>query len=259
MGKSQKYSEDQLLEGVVRYSEFYKKKIKATELAKWCRENLDGLGEVRDYHFTRSVKVRDVKTDKMVERQKLCTQRIEEINKSRSLKVSINSNLILKASNIDVVFEQSQSVQRKLIIEAREMFDTLLSKNYHLERENEVLRSINKNQKISIEEVSVKMSYIQNSLQSLTKQVNYLMKKVDLENRKNALKKMGVEDGTIDLNTYTDSLQETFDEVMNINKILLEQIKNNTIFDEVSKSSEEDFEELKENYVEDVVSGIDFD
>lgn len=259
MGKSQKYTEDQLLDGVVRYSEFYKKKIKVTELSKWCNENIEGLEEVRDYHFTRNVKVLDSKTGKMIERQKICTQRIEEINKSRSLKISINSNLLLRASNIDVVFEQSHFVQRKLIVEAREMFDTLLSKNYQLERENEVLRSINKNQKTSVDTVNVKVSQMQNTIQRLTKQVNYLMKAVDLENRKKALEKMGIEDRSIDLNTYIDSLQQSLDEVMNINKILLEQNKNNTIFDAVSKSTAEHSKDINEHYVEDVISGIDFD
>lgn len=52
MAKTQKYSEDQLLEAVVKFSEIEKKKIKATELAKWCRDNIEGLEEVRDYHFT---------------------------------------------------------------------------------------------------------------------------------------------------------------------------------------------------------------
>ncbi|PKM51951.1 MAG: hypothetical protein CVV02_04895 [Firmicutes bacterium HGW-Firmicutes-7] len=259
MGKSQKYTEDQLLEGVVRYSEFNKKKVKATELAIWCRDNVDGLEEVRDYHFTRNIQVHSPKTGKLIERQKLCTQRINEINKSRNLRVSINSNLILKASNIDVVFELSKSVLRNLIVETREMFDTLLSKNYHLERENEVLRSINKNQKTSIEEVNIKVSDLQKSLKRLSKQVNYLMKEVDMENRIKTLEKMGIEDEAIDLNTYTENLQQTIEDVMNINKILLEQINNNTIFDEDSNSIEGHSEDVNDYYVEDVISGIDFD
>ena len=55
MAKTQKYSEDQLLEAVVKFSEIEKKKIKATELARWCRDNIEGLEEVRDYHFTRPI------------------------------------------------------------------------------------------------------------------------------------------------------------------------------------------------------------
>lgn len=58
MAKTQKYSEDQLLEAVVKFSEIEKKKIKATELARWCRDNIEGLEEVRDYHFTRPIKER---------------------------------------------------------------------------------------------------------------------------------------------------------------------------------------------------------
>lgn len=259
MGKSQKYTEDQLLEGVVRYSEFYNKKIKATELALWCRGNIDGFEEVRDYHFTRKIKVLDPKTGKMIDRQKSCTQRIEEINKSRSLRVSINSNLLLKASNIDVVFEQSQSVQRKLIVEAREMFDKLKSKNYHLERENEVLRSINNNQKASIAAADTKVSELQKSLNKLTKQVNYLMKGVDMENRKKALKEMGVEDELIDLNTYTESVQQSLNEVMNINKILLEKMNDNTSFCEDLTKVEEQSEDKIDRHIKDVISGIDFD
>ena len=48
MAKTQKYSEDQLLEAVIKFSEIEKKKIKATELADWCRSNIEGLEDVRD-------------------------------------------------------------------------------------------------------------------------------------------------------------------------------------------------------------------
>lgn len=113
MAKTQKYSEDKLLEAVVKFSEIEKKKIKATELAKWCRDNIEGLEEVRDYHFTRSVKEKDERTGKMVERPKRCTLKIEEINKSRSLIVSINKNLLLQASNIDIFMEQPDSAKEK--------------------------------------------------------------------------------------------------------------------------------------------------
>ena len=62
MPKHQKYSEELLLEAVVKFSEIEKNKIKATELAEWCRNNMEGLEEVRDYHFMRSVTVKDEKT-----------------------------------------------------------------------------------------------------------------------------------------------------------------------------------------------------
>lgn len=150
MAKTQKYSEDQLLEAVVKFSEIEKKKIKATELARWCRDNIEGLEEVRDYHFTRPIKEKDEKTGKMVERPKRCTLKIEEINKSRSLIVSINTNLLLRASNIDTFMEQPDAAKRKMIVETRETVDKLLTHNGNITRENEALKIENKSMKSDI-------------------------------------------------------------------------------------------------------------
>lgn len=258
MGKDQKYTEDQLLEAVVKYSEQYRKKIKATELANWSRDNIEGLEEVRDYHFTRPIKEKDPKTGKLKERQKICTKRIEEINKARSITFSINSNMLLRTSNIDIVFEQSQSIQRKLIAETRETFDILLTKNCNLERENEALRTINKEQKVAIEDITFKIAQIQKMQSKLERQVNYIMKATDENNRKEALKKMGLEDETIDLNTYTESLQQSLNEVMNINKILLSHIANNLV-EETPIVSPIPQIINKHDLSKAVLSGIDFD
>ena len=107
MGKKQKYKDDQLLEAVIKYSEIYKKKIKATELAEWCRENIEGLEEVKYYHFMRPINVRDEKSGKMKQQSKLCTKKIEEINKARSLVAGVKTNLLLQSSNIDTFCNSS--------------------------------------------------------------------------------------------------------------------------------------------------------
>lgn len=258
MGNDQKYTEDQLLDAVVKYSEQCRKKIKATELAKWSIDNIEGLEEVRDYHFTRPVKEKDPKTGNLKERKKICTKRIEEINKARSITFNINSNMILRASNIDTVFEQSQSVQRKLIAETRETFDTLLTKNCNLERENESLRTINKAQKVTIEDITYKIAQIQKMQSKLLKQVNYLMKATDEDNRKEALKKMGLEDETVDLNTYTESLQQSLNEVMNINIILSSHMANNFVKD-TTMVSLIPMEPSKQDLGKELLAGIDFD
>ena len=220
MAKTQKYSENQLLEAVVKFSEIEKKKIKATELAKWCRNNIEGLEEVRDYHFTRSIKEKDEKTGKMVERQKLCTLKIEEINKSRSLTVSINTNLLLRASNIDTFMEQPDAVKRKMIVETRETVDKLLTRNGNVTRENEALKSENKSMKSDILKMMDKIDTLQKAQNKLIKQVTYLMKVTDEVARKEMLSQMGIEDISVDLNTYSESLQQDLAEVMDINKSL---------------------------------------
>lgn len=226
MAKTQKYSEDQLLEAVVKFSEIEKKKIKATELAKWCRNNIDGLEEVRDYHFTRTIKEKNEKTGKMVERPKLCTLKIEEINKSRSLTVSINTNLLLRASNIDTFMGQSDVAKRKMIVETRETVDKLLTRNGNITRENEVLRAENKSMKSDILIITDKIDALQKAQDKLIKQVSYLMKATDEAARKEMLARMGIEDESVDLNTYTESLQQELSNIVNINDSIKKYIYN---------------------------------
>ncbi len=229
MAKTQKYSEDQLLEAVVKFSEIEKKKIKATELARWCRDNIEGLEEVRDYHFTRPIKEKDEKTGKMVERPKRCTLKIEEINKSRSLIVSINTNLLLlRASNIDTFMEQPDAAKRKMIVETRETVDKLLTHNGNITRENEALKIENKSMKSDILIMSNKIDTLQKAQDKLIKQVSYLMKATDEATRKEMLAQMGIEDESVDLNTYIKSLRQDLSEVINIDKNLKAYLKNNT-------------------------------
>lgn len=250
MAKTQKYSEDQLLEAVIKFSEIEKKKIKATELADWCRRNIEGLEEVRDYHFTRSIKEKDEKTGKMIERQKLCTLKIEEINKSRSLTVSINTNLLLRASNIDAFMEQPDAAKRKMIVETRETVDKLLTRNGNITRENEALRAENKSMKSDILIMTDKIGVLQKAQDKLIKQVSYLMKATDEAIRKEMLAQMGIEDESVDLNTYSESLQQELSEVMDINKSLRKYLSET---DEIP-----DTKEKQTNITGDIMSGLDF-
>ena len=250
MAKTQKYSEDQLLEAVIKFSEIEKKKIKATELADWCRRNIEGLEEVRDYHFTRSVKEKDEKTGKMVERPKLCTLKIEEINKSRSLTVSINTNLLLRASNIDTFMEQSDAAKRKMIVETRETVDKLLTRNGNITRENEALKAENKSMKSDILIMTDKIDTLQKAQDKLIKQVSYLMKATDEATRKEMLAQMGIEDESVDLNTYSESLQQELSEVMDINKSLRKYLSET---DEIPNTNAE-----RTNITGDIMLGLDF-
>ena len=250
MAKTQKYSEDQLLEAVIKFSEIEKKKIKATELADWCRRNIEGLEEVRDYHFTRSIKEKDEKTGKMIDRPKLCTLKIEEINKSRSLTVSINTNLLLRASNIDTFMEQPDAAKRKMIVETRETVDKLLTRNGNITRENEALKAENKSMKSDILIMTDKIDTLQKAQDKLIKQVSYLMKATDEAARKEILAQMGIEDGSVDLNTYSESLQQELSEVIDINKSLRKYLsETNEVYDTKTEQT---------NITSDIMSGLDF-
>ena len=249
MAKTQKYSEDELLEAVVKFSEIERKKIKATELAKWCRDSIEGLEEVRDYHFTRPIKDKNEKSGKMVERSKLCTIKIEEINKSRSLTVSINTNLLLRASNIDTFMEQSDAAKRKMIIETRETVDKLITRNGNITRENEALKSENRSMKSDILKVIDRINILQKVQDKLVRQVTYLMKVTDEAARREILSQMGIEDGSVDLNTYTDGLQQELSEIMDINKLLRKYL--------CEADDKPVTEEKQSNFVEGIMSGLE--
>lgn len=250
MAKTQKYSEDQLLEAVIKFSEIEKKKIKATELADWCRRNVKGLEEVRDYHFTRSVKGKDEKTGKMIDRPKICTLKIEEINKSRSLTVSINTNLLLRASNIDTFMEQPNAAKRKMVVETRETVDKLLTRNGNITRENEALRAENKSMKSDILIMTDRIDALQKAQDKLIKQVSYLMKATDEAARKEMLSQMGIEDESVDLNIYSESLQQEISEVMDINKSLRKYLPDTSKIITT--------EDTVKKVTNDIMSGLDF-
>ena len=251
MAKTQKYSEDKLLEAVVKFSEIEKKKIKATELAKWCRDNIEGLEEVRDYHFTRSVKEKDERTGKMVERPKRCTLKIEEINKSRSLIVSINKNLLLQASNIDIFMEQPDSAKRKMIVETRETVDKLLMRNRNIIREKEVLKTENQAMKAEILKISEKVDNFQKAQDKLIRQIKYLMKATDEAARKEIVALMGISDDSVDLDTYMNSLNQELSQIVDIYRILRKYLDE-------SDSNIDSKGDKADNLINDIMSGLDF-
>lgn len=250
MARTQKFTEELLLEAVIRYSEQYKGKIKATELAEWSRKNVEGLEDVRDYHFMRPIRVPDEKTGELKEVQKPCTVRIEELNKSRSITAAANANIVLKASSIDSFFEQPIQAQKKAILETREMFDRLTTQNINLRKENEALRKVRKSQDNGLSELTEKVKDIAKKQDKLIKQINYLMKATDETQRKEALSKMGVSDGKVDLKKYNDSLTLDINEVLDIHKEIIKNANNSINSSETLQHSD--------NLSNDVLKGIDF-
>ena len=133
MGKEQKYSEEKLLEAVVKYAGLHKRKIKTTELAAWASMNIDGLEGVKDYHFTRDVTETDPKTGEKTTRPKECKKRINEINRSRHTASEIHNNPLLQASNVDAFLELPPHDQRYWILETRKQVGRLVAENRKLQ------------------------------------------------------------------------------------------------------------------------------
>mgnify|MGYP002665487414 FL=1 len=173
-----------------------------------------------------------------------------QINNSRSLTASINTNLLLRASNIDTFIEQPDLVKRKMIVETRETVDKLLIRNGNLTRENEALKSENKSIKSEILKMTDKVAVLKKTQDKLIKQVTYLMKTTDEAKRKEILSQMGIEDGFVDLNIYSENLQQELLEVMDINKSLRKYLSGG---DEIQS-----IEKKQISIKDDIMSGLDF-
>ena len=69
---------------------------------------------------------------------------------------------------------------------------------------------------------------------------------------------MGIADGSVDLNIYAESLHQSLNEVMSINKILSENISSGT-FCEMEEGLNQGERKSGKSLVDDVLSSLDFE
>jgi len=253
MARTQKYTEELLLEAVVKYAETKRGKIKATELAEWAGANISGLEGVRDYHFMRPAREKNPQTGAVTVRQKSCTARMDEINRARSLTAQISRNTLLKASTIEEFMNQPGFIQRSQIAETRETVGRLAAKNESLSRANEALRAENKSFRKGMEQLTEDIRRLQDTQGRLTKQVMYLMKAADEKSRKEALADMGLSDRSVDLDVYTRSLEQEIVSVMDLRKVL-----GKFLLEEANPAVPGAGSDSDKTMAEEVLSGIDF-
>lgn len=216
MAKTQKYADDLLTEAVVKYADVYFGYIKATELAEWASKNITGLEGVRDYHFLRPVKEKNLKTQKIVERPKLCTVRIEEINAGRRTATEMSRNVLLNSANIDSFLDLPVSEQRQAILDTRAQVGKVRSENLRLHRENESLKTKYDVLSDQAEKQEARIEELHRKIEKLRVVVNRVMAVYDDGERRKVLASIGICDGHLDLDTYVDSLSIELSEVFAI-------------------------------------------
>lgn len=216
MAKTQKYADDLLTEAVVKYADVYLGRIKATELAEWASKNIAGLGGVRDYHFLRPVKEKDPKTLKMVERKKLCTVRIEEINAGRRTATEMSRNVLLNSTNVDSFLDLPVNEQRQTILDTRAQVGKVRSENLRLHRENESLKTKYDVLSDQAEKQEARIEALHRKIEKLRVVVNRVMAVYDDGERRKVLESIGICDDNLDLDTYVDSLSIELSEVFSI-------------------------------------------
>ena len=145
-------------------------------------------------------------------------------------------------------------IQRRQIAETRETVDRLASRNENLSRANEALRAENKGFHEKLETLTETTRRLQDTQRRLMKQVTYLMKTADEKARKTALAEMGLTDGSVDLDVYTQSLGQEIGSAMDLRKVLGKFLLEdaNPAMMEISES------EGRKTLAEEVISGIDF-
>lgn len=220
MARTQKFSDDLLLEAVVRYAETTKEKIVAVDLAQWCHQNVPGLEDVRDYHFLRPIKVKNEKTGKVIDQKKRCTERIEEINHTRSITEKVKSNVLLFSASVNQFFDLPIYIQKTQAEEAKAIFDEIRVKYERATRENEALRKTVDSLVGRLQDVEEILPKIDLKIEKQNLLLNRVKRDWTDEKMKEVLRNMGIEDDKINFEQLKKSLKNESDEISNLNQII---------------------------------------
>jgi hypothetical protein len=229
MAKVSRYTEEQLLNAVVLYANLHPGKIEATKLAQWASQNVAGLEGVNHRHFTRTEEKKDPKTGKITTRIRSCTTKINELNAARSTVSAMNSNSLLRSSNIDKFFSLPVHEQRKLILDTRKQVDMLISENSYLRSDNKIAQEKNRKSSELTEALENELGALKKDHEKLLALVSRAMDSLDKTKRKTMLESIGVCDGWFDLDTYADSLTVRIDEVEAMNAVIKKDRTGNDV------------------------------
>ncbi len=235
MGRTQKFSDDLLLDAVIQYADIEKNKIKASKLAKWARINIAGLEEVQDYHFTRPSK--NPVTGKL--EKKLCTLRLEEINSIRDTRQLENRNVLTSNLNVDSFFVMDDREQRKEIMEMREIFFQYRRDNKRLRQRECDSRALVSNMTEKVEAYRASFEKLKKQVVLLEKQVTYI-KRVTEEDRIRAyMDRIGISSGDFGDQKYRDAIRENISDLENIDAEIkkYQRLFNNIYDDESDKGT----------------------
>ena len=221
MAQVQKYSDELLVSAVRQYAKVTGGKIKATELAKWANENIEGLEGVQAYHFLRTVQEKD-RQGKKKDVPRPSAVLIKELNETRKTALAVETNPLINSASLDDFFALPKNMQRSLAMITRNQFDKLREHNYFLAAENEKLRKEYEQALKRIAELEEQLSsaVTADQLAEIEKKnkktLDLLSARMDEEQRKAALESLGLTDGAFDVERYQKS--KTPDEVFSIGK-----------------------------------------
>lgn len=235
MAKTQKYSDDLMLNAVVRYAETYEQKIMLTKLCEWASANIEGLEGIRDHHFKQAITVTDPKTKKRKRMPRPAYRKVQEINAARMTSAVAGRNALMTASDLNKFFALPRYDQINEINEMRDTVKRLISEKSDMSRYNEHLSRENDSLKKELSEALARIGDAAKIQALLQKKTALLLRLVDEAQRKNVLELIGINDLGLDLDMYSVSLHQQPD-AFHINNAL----------------------EKEEQDVADIMKGLDF-
>lgn len=211
MAKTSKYEDDLLLEAVVKYAEVYKGKIKTTELAEWSRKNIQGLEDVRYYHFQRPYVITDKKSNRKRKADRPCTLKLTEINNIRAIHQIMEVNTLLKSSNLDEFLQLSDADKRECIVDARMKVEELSWRVNNLEKERDTLRSENQYLLHENERMNDSLRKIVAEKRQIDLVIESLIRCVNEATKRESFIKLGIENECLSLKERNKHLSEEVD------------------------------------------------
>lgn len=248
MAQKKIYTDEQLMDAVIRYSESFPGKIMISQLVKWTSENMPEMEGIQPHHFRRKNKRTD-KAGRTVLVNNEAFERINQINTMRSATKAVKSNLLMQSADPDAFFRLPKSLQRKEILEMRGSVEQIISDNTLLSERNKILTAENRELACQNAELGKSLEKIRDAQRAIDRKLSTIIKAVDEEKRVEVLREMGVlgiEDGGFDLERYVNSLHEEITDAFSI-KDAVKAFKKLS-----SKGSE------KEDLLGKITEGIDF-
>ena len=216
MAQKEKYTEEQLMDAVIKYSETIPGKIKITELAKWAADNVPGLEGIQAHNFRGKRKVINKRTGKQEQLQLLAFERIQRINEMRMGTKALRSTELLHSSDPDKFLYLPRPIQRSQILDAREYIEKLIDRDRALTKQNNDLLEENTRLKDDNIKLQDGLDQIQERQEMIEKKLTQMVRQMDEQRQAETLQSLGVMDDGVDLEVYVKSLRQDIGDVFSI-------------------------------------------
>lgn len=228
MARNSKYSEDLMCEAVARYADVERGKIKPRKLAAWASQNVPGLEGIDENHFYRQ----KMKNGVLVKSK--CQILIDETNKAREFFVN-KTNYILYATDLTEFHKLPFDMQDAMIRNTRVIVSNLKEQRLKLQKEVKRLEC-----ELELKnELIDKMKVFDKDYKTLKRRCDFLLEELNEENCRRLLEKHGIHDDGLSLKEYNNSLVQSHDEMMNINRELEKYFKFKPVIEEYDVEPEE--------------------